>query len=93
MSAGSVLDGYVMERERLLERISIDPDVCFGQPCIKGHRIWVSLILDLLASGATRQEVIENYPGIVEADILACLAYGSEMSRERFIDLPVVRES
>ena len=82
-----------MDREHILERISIDPDVCFGKPCIRGHRIWVSLILDFLASGATRQEVFENYPGIVEADILACIAYGSEMSRERYIDLPVVRES
>ncbi len=82
-----------MNREHLLERISIDPNVCFGKPCIRGHRIWVSLILDFLAAGTSRQEILENYPGLVEADILACIAYGSEMSRERYIDLPVVRES
>ena len=44
-------------REELLARISIDPAVCFGKPCIKGHRIWVSLILDLLASGITSAEI------------------------------------
>src|SRR6266704_87595 len=46
-----------MTREELLARIAIDPKVCFGKPCIKGHRIWVSLILDLLAGGMTIQQV------------------------------------
>jgi uncharacterized protein (DUF433 family) len=40
-------------REQLLQRISINPNICFGKPCIRGHRIWVSLILDLLANGST----------------------------------------
>ena len=81
-----------MDKEDLLRRISIDPDICFGKPCIRGHRIWVSLILDLLAAGASHAEILDDYPGIEEADILACIAYGSEMSRERYIDLPVLRE-
>jgi len=51
-----------MERDRLLEKISIDPRVCFGKPCIRGHRIWVSLVLDLLASGLSIEEVLEEYP-------------------------------
>ena len=51
-------------REELLERISINPNVCFGKPCIRGHRIWVSLILDFLASGWSIQELLENYPGL-----------------------------
>jgi len=42
---------HMLTREELLDRISIDPNICFGKPCIRGHRIWVSLILDLLASG------------------------------------------
>jgi uncharacterized protein (DUF433 family) len=50
-------------REELLNRISINPNICFGKPCIRGHRIWVSLILDLLASGMTTQEILEDYPG------------------------------
>lgn len=73
----------------LLDRISIDPRVCFGKPCIKGTRIWVSLILDLLASGMTSQEVIEQYPGLTPLDIQACIAYGAEMSRERHVLIPV----
>jgi uncharacterized protein (DUF433 family) len=77
-----------MKRDELLERISINPNVCFGKPCIRGHRIWVSLVLDLLASGWTFERILENYPGLEEADILACIAYGAEMSRERYIELP-----
>ncbi|MGH8499626.1 MAG: DUF433 domain-containing protein [Methylococcales bacterium] len=76
-----------MNRTDVLERISIDPKVCFGKPCIKGHRIWVSLILDFLASGWTIPEILANYPGLDEADIYACLAYGAEMSRERFVEI------
>lgn len=78
-----------MTREQLLARIWIDPKRCGGKPCIRGHRIWVSLILDLLASGMTAAEVLEQYPQLTEADILACVAYGSKMSRERYVDIPL----
>ncbi len=77
-----------MTREELLARISIDPNVCFGKPCIRGTRIWVSLILDFLASGATHAAPLANYPGLTEADVLACIAYGAEMARERYVILP-----
>ena len=80
-----------MERDRLLEKISIDPRVCFGKPCIGGHRIWVSLVLDLLASGLSIEEVLEEYPQLSREDVLACVAYGAEMSRERFVDVPLER--
>lgn len=76
-----------MSRDELLQRISIDPNVCFGKPCIRGHRIWVSLILDYLAAGSSIPEILENYPGIDEADIRACIAYGAEMSRERYVEI------
>lgn len=46
------------------ERISIDPNVCHGKPCIKGTRIWVSLIVDNLAFGSTEEEVLEAYPSL-----------------------------
>jgi len=78
-----------MTREELLARISIDPNICYGKPCIRGHRIWVSLILDFLAGGATTQEILEDYPGLSEADIQACIAYGAEMARERYVDIPL----
>jgi uncharacterized protein (DUF433 family) len=72
----------------LLERISIDPNVCFGKPCIKGTRIWVSLILDFLASGMTMEEMLTEYPQLTREDILAAIAYGAEMARERYIMIP-----
>ncbi len=80
-----------MERGELLKRISVDPEVCFGKPCVRGHRIWVSLILDLLASGMNVDEVLGQYPQLDREDILACLAYGAEMSRERFVEVPLER--
>ncbi len=78
-----------MSTHALLSRISIDPNICFGKPCIRGHRIWVSLILDFLASGMSVEEIIEEYPGLEKADILACIAYGSEMARERYFEMPL----
>lgn len=82
-----------MTREELLARISIDPNVCFGKPCIRGHRIWVSLILDLLASGCAVRQILDDYPGLEEADILACIAYGAEMSRERYVEVAAAGQS
>ena len=82
-----------MNKEELLERISVNPDICFGKPCIKGHRIWVSLVLDLLAAGWSIQEILENYPGLEEVDVLACIAYGAEMSRERYVHSELARSA
>ena len=82
-----------MSREDLLERISIDPNICFGKPCIRGHRIWVSLILDFLANGASIEDILRDYPQLDSADIMACIAYGAEMSRERFVDIPIEARS
>jgi uncharacterized protein (DUF433 family) len=67
------------------ERISINPAVCFGKPCIKGTRIWVSLVLDFLASGDSIETIVAEYPQLTRDDVLACIAYGAEASRERFI--------
>ena len=72
----------------LLERISIDPNVCFGKPCIKGTRIWVSLILDFLADGMTTDEIIAEYPYLKQDDIFAAIAYGADMSRQRYVEIP-----
>lgn len=78
-----------MTREDLLARISINPNICFGKPCVKGHRIWVSFILDLLASRWSHKDILDNYPGLEEADLLACIAYGAEMARERYVEVPM----
>jgi uncharacterized protein (DUF433 family) len=72
----------------LLSRISVDPRICGGKPCVRGTRIWVSLLLDFLASGSSMEEILEQYPQLTRDDLLAAIAYGAEMSRERFVDLP-----
>lgn len=72
----------------LLERISIDPNVCFGKPCIRGTRIWVSLILDFLANGMSMEELLAKYPQLEMEDIRAAIAYGAEMARERYVEIP-----
>lgn len=78
-----------MTKNNLLSRISIDPNICFGKPCIKGHRIWVSLILDLLAGGETIETILEEYPGLEREDILACIAYGAEMTRDNYVEISI----
>ena len=74
-----------MKRDELLRRIWIDPARCGGKPCIRGHRIWVSLILDFLANGETVESILTHYPQLERDDILACIAYGSEMARSNFM--------
>jgi len=84
----------MMTTEDIHTHIWIDPSRCGGRPCIRGHRIWVTMVLDLLADGLTPQEIITaHYPQITLPDIHACIAYGSAMSHERFVSValePVV---
>jgi uncharacterized protein (DUF433 family) len=75
----------------LLERISINPQICFGKPCIRGTRIWVSLLLDQLAAGETPEDILRNYPQLKHEDLLAAIAYGAEAARERIIPVPLVQ--
>ena len=76
------------KREDLLKRISIDPNVSFGKPCVRDTRIWVSLILDNLAEGIPEAELLQAYPQLQPEDIRAALAFAAEMTRERIIPLP-----
>jgi uncharacterized protein (DUF433 family) len=73
----------------LLQRISVDPNICFGKPCIRGTRIWVSLILDFLANKMTIEEILEEHPQLMVDDIYAAIAYGAEMTRERYVEIPM----
>ena len=75
----------------LLNRISIDPEVCGGKPCVRGTRIWVSLILDLLADGMAEGELLAEYPQLAHEDMLAAIAYGAEAAREHVIPVPIDR--
>ncbi len=78
-----------MSREDLLHRISIDPNICFGKPCIRGTRIWVALIIENLAAGVDETEILDSYPSLVADDIKAALAYAAEVTRERVIPTAV----
>lgn len=78
-----------MATNDLLRRISIDPNVCFGKPVIRGTRIWVSLILDFLANGDSIETILAEYPHLTRDDIQACLAYGAELANERYILVPM----
>jgi len=73
----------------LLKRITTDPEICGGKPCIKGTRIWVSLLLDFLADGMTEAELSAEYPQLAHEDVLAAIAYGADASRKRIVPLPI----
>lgn len=71
----------------LLERITVNPAVMTGLPCIRGLRIPATTILGLLASGATEADILADYPDLETDDIRACLAYATWLTRERQVDL------
>lgn len=71
-----------MTHEELLKRVTVDPNVCAGKPCIRGTRIYIAIILDALAEGLTPEEIIDHYPQLTLEDIRAALAYAAELSRE-----------
>ncbi len=68
------------------DRITVDPSVMNGRPCIRGMRVQVSLVLNLVANGMTKEEIIEAYPYIESEDIAQCLRYASWLAEDR-IDL------
>ena len=74
-----------MTREELLQRISVDPNVCFGKACIRGTRIWVALIVEHLASGQSEEQILSEYPELEPVDLQAALAYAAELTRERIL--------
>ena len=80
-----------MTREELSKHVSVDPNVCFGRPVIRGTRIWVSLIIDNLAEGVSEEELLRSYPQLTHDDIRAALAFAAEMTRERV--LPISAEA
>ena len=70
------------------ERITLDPAVLVGKPCIKGTRISVELVIEMLADGATYEEILVDYDHITRDDILACLAYASDVMKMDFVHPP-----
>ena len=66
----------------LSERIVADPEVLAGKPVIRGTRVAVEFVLELLAAGQHESEILANYPGLTREDILACLSYASYLTHE-----------
>jgi uncharacterized protein (DUF433 family) len=74
--------------EELLERISIDPEVCHGQPCIRGTRVLVTVVLDALAAGLSPDEIVRHYPTITDEGVRAAAAYGAWLAKQEVHGLP-----
>ncbi len=72
------------------ERITSDPAICHGKACIRGTRIMASVILDNLAAGVSRDEIVSSYPPLKPEDIDAAIAYAAELARERVIPIAAV---
>ena len=71
-----------MTHEELLKRVTVDPAVCAGKPCVRGTRIYIAVILDALAEGLTPEEIIAHYPSLTSDDIKAAVAYAADFARE-----------
>lgn len=71
-----------MTADQLLERIIIDPGVCHGQPCIRGTRVLVTVVLDSMAAGMSPQEIVEHLPTLDVQDVYAAAAYGAWLAKQ-----------
>lgn len=83
-----------MAKEKLdySEYITVDPMVCHGEPCLRGTRMPVSVVLDNLAAGVPVAEMTESYPSISATDIKVVLAYAADLARERIIPFPAANQ-
>lgn len=79
-----------MNEKKLLSRITINPEICHGRPIIRNMRYTVELILELMSSGMTRQEIIKDYPVLEEDDINACLIFASRLTKIKSVHKVVV---
>jgi uncharacterized protein (DUF433 family) len=67
--------------------ITVDPSICHGKACIKGTRVFVSVVLDNLATGLSPEDILTSYPSLTKDDIQAAIAYAAELARERVVGL------
>lgn len=75
-----------METQVLLKRITLDPEICHGKPCIRNLRYPVELILELLSAGMTSQEILVDYEDLEHEDILAALAFATRLSQVKRLE-------
>ena len=71
----------------LIERITVDPEICHGKPCIRGLRYPVEMILELLSAGMTIEEILADYEDLEREDILAALAFAARLSQVKRMQL------
>lgn len=71
-----------MATEQLLERIIIDDALCHGQPCIRGTRVLVTVVLDALAAGLSAADIVSHYPSLMSEDVQAAAAYGAWLAKQ-----------
>ena len=72
----------------LLDRITIDPEICHGKPCIRGLRYPVEVILELLAGGATTEDILRDYDDLERDDVLAALAFAARLAQVKRVQPP-----
>ena len=72
----------------LLDRITIDPEICHGKPCIRGLRYPVEVILELLAGGATTEDILRDYEDLERDDVLAALAFAARLAQVKRVQPP-----
>jgi uncharacterized protein (DUF433 family) len=70
-----------MANDNLLSRITVDPNICHGKPCIRGLRYPVEFLLELLSSGMTAEQILTDYPDLEADDLRAACAYGARLTR------------
>lgn len=69
--------------QEIFNRITVDPGICHGKPCIKGTRIYISIIIDWLASGSTFEDILNAYPTLTKSDLIAVLEYSKKLIQDR----------
>lgn len=77
-----------MTENELLTRITVNQDICHGKPTIRNRRYPVEMVLDLLSSGMTYEEILEDYSELENEDILACLSYATQLVRRKAFSFP-----
>ena len=75
-----------MSSEQLLSRITVDPNVCHGKPCVRGLRYPVEFLLDLLSGDMTQEQILADYPDLEAADLRSAIAYAARLSRIKSIE-------
>ncbi len=75
-----------MTNEGLLSRITVDPNICHGKPCVRGLRYPVEFLLELMSGGMTAEKILADYPDLEADDLRAALAYGAHLSRVKRIE-------